>query len=128
MSGPLAEQSLAPPSEISASESSEEDAGGASTDEAEPAIVHEVNAETEIEAGSGPLEPDQVAALSPAIGEGGESEVPTQARSTDNGATWAQFGNPVVNRITTNTNLDDKEMFAIDKPVQPLHDDVKERI
>jgi ribonuclease E len=85
LSGPLAEQSLAPPSEISASESSEEDAGGASTDEAEPAIVHEVNAETEIEAGSGPLEPDQVAALSPAIGEGGESEVPTQARSTDNG-------------------------------------------
>ena len=85
LSGPLAEQSLAPPTEISASESSEEDAGGASTDEAEPAIVHEVSAETEIEAGSGPLEPDQVTALSPAIGEGGESEVPTQARSTDNG-------------------------------------------
>ena len=85
LSGPLAEQSLAPPSEISASESSEEDAGGASTGEAEPAIVHEVSAETEIEAGSGPLEPDQVAALSPGIGEGGESEVPTQARSTDNG-------------------------------------------
>ena len=40
LSGPLAEQSLAPPSEISASESSEEDAGGASTDEAEPAIAH----------------------------------------------------------------------------------------
>src|SRR6516225_1029429 len=59
LSGPLAEQSLAPPTEISASESSEEDAGGASTDEAEPAIVHEVSAETEIEAGSGPLEPDQ---------------------------------------------------------------------
>jgi len=85
LSGPLAEQSLAPPTEISASESSEEDAGGASTDEAEPAIVREVSAETEIEAGSGPLEPDQVTALSPAIGEGGESEVPTQARSTDNG-------------------------------------------
>ena len=85
LSGPLAEQSLAPPTEISASESSEEDAGGASTDEAEPAIVHEVSAETEIEAGSGPLEPDQATALSPAIGEGGESEVPTQARSTDNG-------------------------------------------
>ena len=85
LSGPLAEQSLAPPTEISASESSEEDAGGASTDEAEPAIVHEVSAETEMEAGSGPLEPDQVTALSPAIGEGGESEVPTQARSTDNG-------------------------------------------
>jgi len=85
LSGPLAEQSLAPPTEISASESSEEDAGGASTDEAEPAIVHEVSAETEIEAGSGPLEPDQVTALSPPIGEGGESEVPTQARSTDNG-------------------------------------------
>ena len=85
LSGPLAEQSLAPPTEISASESSEEDAGGASTDEAEPAIVHEVSAETEIEAGSGPLEPDQVTALTPPIGEGGESEVPTQARSTDNG-------------------------------------------
>ena len=85
LSGPLAEQSLAPPTEISASESSEEDAGGASTDEAEPAIVREVSAETEIEAGSGLLEPDQVTALSPAIGEGGESEVPTQARSTDNG-------------------------------------------
>src|SRR6516162_7475602 len=85
LSGPLAEQSLAPPTEISASESSEEDAGGASTDEAEPAIVHEVSAETEIEAGSGLLEPDQVTALTPPIGEGGESEVPTQARSTDNG-------------------------------------------
>ena len=86
LSGPLAEQSLAPPSDISASESSEEDAGGASTDEAEPAVVHEVSAETEIEAGSGPLEPEQVAALSPAIGEGGESAVPAaQARSTDNG-------------------------------------------
>ena len=85
LSGPLAEQSLAPPTEISASESSEEDAGGASTDEAEPAIVHEVSAETEMEAGSGPLEPDQVTALTPPIGEGGESEVPTQARSTDNG-------------------------------------------
>src|SRR5215467_4561614 len=85
LSGPLAEQSLAPPTEISASESSEEDAGGASTDAADPAIVREVSAETEIEAGSGPLEPDQVTALSPAIREGGESEVPTQARSTDNG-------------------------------------------
>src|SRR6516162_9924078 len=85
LSGPLAEQSLALPTEISASESSEEDAGGASTDEAEPAIVHEVSAETEIEAGSGLLEPDQVTALTPPIGEGGESEVPTQARSTDNG-------------------------------------------
>ena len=85
LSGPLAEQSLAPPTEISASESSEEDAGGASTDEAEPAIAHEVSAETEIEAGSGLLEPDQVTALTPPIGEGGESEVPTQARSTDNG-------------------------------------------
>jgi Carboxypeptidase regulatory-like domain/FG-GAP-like repeat/BNR repeat-like domain len=43
------------------------------------------------------------------------------ARSTDNGQTWAQFGNPVVNRITSTTNLDDKEMFAIDTTSGQAH-------
>src|SRR6266446_6671194 len=36
------------------------------------------------------------------------------ARSIDNGTSWQQFGNPVVNRITITTSLDDKEMFVID--------------
>ncbi len=36
------------------------------------------------------------------------------AKSTDVGQTWSQLGTPVVNRIGVTTNLDDKEMFAID--------------
>jgi uncharacterized repeat protein (TIGR01451 family) len=43
------------------------------------------------------------------------------ARSTDSGATWSQFGNPVVNRITSTTNLDDKEMFVIDNTSGQAH-------
>ena len=88
LSGPLAEQSLAPPSDISALESSEEDAGDASAIGSESDLVHEVSAEAEIEAGSGPSEPDEAAALSPVIGEGtesGERAVPAQRRSAENG-------------------------------------------
>ncbi|HEY6230914.1 MAG TPA: carboxypeptidase regulatory-like domain-containing protein [Pyrinomonadaceae bacterium] len=43
------------------------------------------------------------------------------ARSTDNGATWQQFGNPVVNRINLTSALDDKEMFAIDNTTGQAH-------
>jgi uncharacterized repeat protein (TIGR01451 family) len=43
------------------------------------------------------------------------------ARSTDNGATWQQFGSPVVNRISVTTSLDDKEMFAIDNTSGQAH-------
>lgn len=43
------------------------------------------------------------------------------ARSTDSGQTWSQFGNPVVNRITLTTNLDDKEMFVIDNTSGQAH-------
>lgn len=43
------------------------------------------------------------------------------ARSTNNGLTWSQFGNPVVNRITTSTSFDDKPMFAIDNTSGQAH-------
>jgi len=43
------------------------------------------------------------------------------ARSTNNGLTWSQFGNPVVNRITLTTNFDDKPMFAIDNTSGQAH-------
>jgi ribonuclease E len=88
LSGPLAEQSLAPPSDISASESSEEDAGDASAIESESDGAHEVSAEGEIEAESGLSGLDEAAALSPAIGEGTESverALPAQQRSAESG-------------------------------------------
>ncbi|MFL6594443.1 MAG: carboxypeptidase regulatory-like domain-containing protein, partial [Chthoniobacterales bacterium] len=43
------------------------------------------------------------------------------ARSTDSGQSWAQFGNPVVNRITATTALDDKEFMAIDNTSGQAH-------
>jgi hypothetical protein len=52
---------------------------------------------------------------------GGAGAAIVVARSIDNGATWQQFGNPVVNRITTTASLDDKEMFAIDNTSGQAH-------
>ena len=43
------------------------------------------------------------------------------ARSTDNGQTWSQFGNPVVNNVGTATHADDKEMMAIDNTSGQAH-------
>jgi hypothetical protein len=43
------------------------------------------------------------------------------AQSLDNGATWQQFGNPVVNRINLTASFDDKEMFAIDNTTGQAH-------
>jgi hypothetical protein len=43
------------------------------------------------------------------------------ARSTDSGQTWSQLGNPVVNRITATTALDDKEFMAIDNTSGQAH-------
>ena len=54
-----------------------------------------------------------------AVGNAGAAIV--VAKSTDSGQTWTQFGNPVVNRITLTTNLDDKEMMAIDTTSGQLH-------
>jgi ribonuclease E len=85
LSGPLAEQSLAPPSEMLASESAEEDASGASADEVEAGIVHEGSPDSEPGPGSATPDPDEnVGSISPA-GENGNNAVAAEARTTENG-------------------------------------------
>jgi hypothetical protein len=43
------------------------------------------------------------------------------ARSTDNGQTWSQFGNPVVNNVASTAHADDKEMMVIDNTSGQAH-------
>jgi ribonuclease E len=86
LSGPLAEQSLAPPSEMPAAESPEEDATGASADEVEAGIVHELSPDAE--PGSSPTTSgldENVGSSSPA-GENGKNAIAVETRTTENGA------------------------------------------
>jgi ribonuclease E len=86
LSGPLAEQSLAPPSGMPASESAEDDAGGASADEVEAGIVHEAGPDSEPGPSSTSPEPDENVGSRSSAGENRNSATAAEARTTENGA------------------------------------------